>query len=132
MFPLLWKVMLGERIYRFYIEVTETVSDDIIFLNWKPRTVIHSTCKFMQLNNKVLIVTNWIKANIGLYKNNSKPYIDSIVDDLYTHQTSRNMSYGARCLHSKGPGSGTYLSIFIANTNFSTLYSLESLDLATG
>lgn len=66
------------------------------FFHWKPRTVIHSTYKLMQLNNIGIDCINWIKANIGLYKNDSKPYIDSIVDDLYTHQTSTDMNYGAK------------------------------------
>lgn len=45
------------------------------------------------------------------------------------------MSYGAKwvdaCIQ-KVAGQVPFLGIFIANTNFSTLYSLEYLDLATG
>lgn len=45
------------------------------------------------------------------------------------------MSYGAKwvdaCIQ-KVAGQVPILSIFIANTNFGTLYSLEYLDLATG
>lgn len=45
------------------------------------------------------------------------------------------MSYGAKwvdaCIQ-KVASQIPILSIFIANTNFSTLYSLEYLDLATG